>query len=211
MDTLTHSPVPRVRDLEPVLEAHRQWVAREPGGVQADLRQHVLHGADLSGRMLAEAILRDVDLTQANLAGTCLERADLRFASLRGADLRGADLRGACLDCTALDGANLGGADFEGASLKAASLEDVLMSWFDHTLLSERLWRAAGDQVELQMVAAFIGRTKSRCWDDYRNLTPRHRNWVLSEFARWRRPGDEAPELLEVWGRRAARTARRQG
>jgi hypothetical protein len=134
---------------------------------------------------------RDADLTDADLSETCLVRADLRFAGLRGANLRNADLSGADLS-----GADLTGARFDGASLVHATLDDVRMSWFDPALLSERLWRAADDDLELRMLAAFIGRTTNRCWVDQKELSPRHRRWILLRCREWQRDGDEAPRLL---------------
>jgi hypothetical protein len=128
------------------LDAHARWVAREPDGVQANLRN--------------------------------------------------ADLSGALLDRANLTGADLTGVRFDGASLVHATLDDVRMSWFDPALLSERLWRAADDDLELRMLAAFIGRTTNRCWVDQKELSPRHRRWILLRCREWQRDGDEAPRLL---------------
>lgn len=66
--------------LKNVLELHRKWINKEPGGERADLRE--------------------ADLRRANLRG-----ADLWEADLRGADLRGADLDYSCwpLWCGSLD------------------------------------------------------------------------------------------------------------
>jgi pentapeptide repeat protein len=184
--------------LESVLDAHARWCARREGGARADLRQRRMRKLDLSGRVLAEAVLRDADLTGAVLCDTDLTAADLRFASLREADLRGANLSRAQLDFASLDGADLGGARFRGATLRNASLENVRMSWFDHTLLAEQLERAAAGDLELRMVAAFVGRTASRCWDDYRELEPRHRRWMLQVLGPLQRDGDDAPVVLQL-------------
>ena len=66
--------------LKNVLELHRKWINKEPGGERADLRE--------------------ADLRRANLRG-----ADLWEADLRGADLRGADLDYSCWPpwCGSLD------------------------------------------------------------------------------------------------------------
>lgn len=178
------------------IAAHARWVARDPGGVRADLCRHAFRGQALDGAVLDEAVLRDADFTGASLREASLVRADLRFASLRGADLRAANLSGALLDFASLAGADLSGARLLGASLAVTDLDDIRMSWFDPTLVSERLWRAAGNDLELRMVAAYVGHTTARCWDDHRDLPPRYRRWMLSEFLRWQRPGDEAPPLL---------------
>ena len=69
--------------LKNVLELHRKWINKEPGGERANL-----WGADLWR----------ADLWRANLWRANLREANLRGADLRGADLRGADLCGANLD-----------------------------------------------------------------------------------------------------------------
>ena len=68
--------------LKNVLELHRKWINKKPGGERANLWGAGLWKADLW-------------------------RANLREANLRGADLRGADLRGADLWEANLRGANL--------------------------------------------------------------------------------------------------------
>ena len=69
--------------LKNVLELHRKWINKEPGGERADLWR--------------------ANLWRANLRRANLWRANLREANLRGADLRGADLRGADLCGANLD------------------------------------------------------------------------------------------------------------
>lgn len=184
--------------LLPILKKHRAWVERENGGERASLCQCVLRGIDLRGHTLVEAILRDSDLSNANLKGISLRGADLSFTSLRNANLSGADLSLADLRFAILDGANLEGTNLSAAQLSATSFQGVGMSWFDHELISERLWRAAGSNIELRMVASFIGRTKSRCWDDYRELLPSHRRWILKNFKSWIREGENVPELINA-------------
>ena len=65
--------------------------------------------------LLLAALLRDADLSGADLRG-----ADLRDADLSGADLRGADLRGADLHYANLRGADL---DFSAWPLWCGSLD----------------------------------------------------------------------------------------
>ena len=76
--------------LKNVLELHRKWINKEPGGERTDLQ----------GANLGEADLRGADLWGANLG-----EADLRGANLRKADLRGANLDYSCwpLWCGSLD------------------------------------------------------------------------------------------------------------
>ncbi len=73
-------------------------------------RPLLLQRADLSGKVLIAAYLRD-----AQLMGAILKNANLAQANLVGANLRGANLRGANLR-----GANLEGANLEGADLRLA-------------------------------------------------------------------------------------------
>lgn len=178
------------------IEQHQRWMARGPNGKRADLRGRCFRGLTLDGCALDEAILRDADFSEAYLERASFVRADLRFASFRGANLRGADFSGALLDFSSLAEADVSGAKLLGASLSAANLDNIRMAWFDPTLLSERLWRAAGDNLELQMLAAYIGRTTERCWSDHRNLPAKYRRWIFEQFCRWKRPGDEAPPIL---------------
>ena len=77
----------KIEDLKNILELHAKYLAKEPGGVRADLRGANLCGANLYGADLCGADLRSADLCGANLCG----------ANLYGADLYGADLRSANL------------------------------------------------------------------------------------------------------------------
>ena len=76
--------------LKNVLELHRKWINKEPGGERADLC-----GANLQGANLRRAGLQEADLCGANLCG----------ANLQGANLQGADLDYSCwpLWCGSLD------------------------------------------------------------------------------------------------------------
>jgi hypothetical protein len=185
-------------DMATVLRSHALWLAHEPGGVRADLRSRHLAGADLAGADLREAALSGADLRQASLAGARLERAELRYIDLSGSDLRQACLAGANLRGGCLRGADLAKASFTRADLAQVDLEGARMSWFDPDLVGERLWQAAGECLEHRMVAAFVGRSQSWCWDDYGVLPPRQRLWVLQQFRRWVQPGDEAPNFIKL-------------
>lgn len=185
-------------DSEDAFRAHERWVAHDPLGIRADLRQRSFRGADLTGCVLDEAVLRDTDFSDACLVGGSFVRADLRFALLRNSDLRDANFAGARLDFASLAGARLTGARFDGASFRKTTLDGVSMSWFDHTLLSEVLWRAAGGDIEKQLVAAFIGRRSNFCWDEFACIPPKRRRWVIDQLRLWVRPGDEAPLLVSA-------------
>jgi len=128
-------------------DAWNRWRTKNrsarPDLSSADLREASLRSANLN-----HAILRDVDLTGANLERSYLEAADLRGACLRNAHLfdavleradlgatdltesqlwrchlAGARLRDACLVEADLRQADLGGADLRGADLRGANLE----------------------------------------------------------------------------------------
>jgi hypothetical protein len=81
---------------------------------------------DLTGAMLARAVLTEADLKGANLRGTYLVRASLVDAKLSKADLSDAKLLGADLSLAKLGGANLRGAvlmsEGLGTPLRRASL-----------------------------------------------------------------------------------------
>jgi hypothetical protein len=102
-------------------------------------KQHVAllkQGSDLWNRWRQDKRGLELDLTQADLHGANLARADLRGANLgranlSGANLRGAQLRGADLSGADLVGANLSGADLMGANLSKASLLGADLSGAD--------------------------------------------------------------------------------
>jgi uncharacterized protein YjbI with pentapeptide repeats len=73
--------------LDQLLNRHRAFVDRTPGGQRASLKFRDLCGMDLSGRCLVEA-----DLSGAKLRYTNLRNADLGDANLFGADLTGSDM-----------------------------------------------------------------------------------------------------------------------
>ena len=89
--------------LKNVLELHRKWINKEPGGERADLCGANLQGANLRRAGLQEADLCGANLCGADLCGANLQRADLREANLRGANLQRADLREANLREANLD------------------------------------------------------------------------------------------------------------
>ena len=80
------------QELNEIVASHGRWLADNPTGERADLRNANLRGADLRN-----ANLRGADLRNANLRGANLRDANLRGADLCGADLCGANLRNAVL------------------------------------------------------------------------------------------------------------------
>ena len=97
-------------ELKYILEKHSLWLAGDPNGERADLREANLRGADLRGANLYGADLREANLREAILRWANLYGADLREADLYGANLYGADLYGANLREANLREANLRGA-----------------------------------------------------------------------------------------------------
>lgn len=92
---------------------------------QVEFRNLDVTGQRLEGLRAAEALLRNsqfsdcqlagADFARANLSNACFRRADLRRASFRDADCEGADFRGA----------DLRGADFRGAALFGATFRAI--------------------------------------------------------------------------------------
>ena len=91
------------KELQLILQKHKQWLNDEEGGARAVLSNADLRGADLHGANLFGADLGSADLGSADLRGANLRDADLRDANLDGADLRDANL----------DGADMGNADID--------------------------------------------------------------------------------------------------
>jgi uncharacterized protein YjbI with pentapeptide repeats len=101
--------------------AWNQWREAYPG-IEADLREAHLSGADLREADLAGAHLTGADLREAHLPLGDLTAADLTGADLTAAYLGGAHLAGANLREAYLGGAHFPQADLTGADLTAANL-----------------------------------------------------------------------------------------
>ena len=177
------------KQLQEIVRKHGAWLRDEEGGERANLRDANLYGADLYG----------ANLYGADLYGANLSVADLRYANLRDANLYGADLYGA----------NLYGANLSVAN----NLSVATVSWNSHSLLSEILYRASGQDLGRQALAALIGRNVGWCWetwlsddapggvdqDDWLGIVVDHRPWALSELAKWVKDGDDAPGALRQY------------
>jgi len=114
-------------ELKKILENHRKWLNREPGGIRVDLSKANLEGANLEGANLNGACLVRANLVRADLEGAILEGAILEGANLEGANLEGANLKGACLVRANLVRADLEGANLRGAYLWGAILEGAIL------------------------------------------------------------------------------------
>ena len=77
------------KELNRILENHKNWLLDEEGGERANLRYANLRYADLSNANLRYANLRYADLSNADLSGADLSNADLSGANLRYANLSG--------------------------------------------------------------------------------------------------------------------------
>lgn len=91
----------------------------------ADLAKLDLSGIDLMGANLKDAILNDINLSEADLRGANLWGAQLQKADLTGVDMRRADVRWAELTETSLRYAHLDGADFSNALMGGVDLYDA--------------------------------------------------------------------------------------
>jgi len=158
---------------------------------RANLSRAYLSRAYLSRAYLSRANLSDADLSGANLSGANLSDADLSGAVMRNADLSGADLRDA----------DLSGADLRDADLSGADLRDMRMNWGSHTLIGERLYRAAEDRLDRIMVAGAVHITDNDwCWDRFLDHTPKDLlDWALTTMQTWIVEGDGAPVVLCNW------------
>jgi Pentapeptide repeats (8 copies) len=182
--------------LAAMLDRHRRWLEGGAGGCRLVLRRAQLDDAALPGARLRYAGLGHSSLRRADLRQADLSASDLRFADLSQADLRGATLRDADLRWSVLKDANLLDANLTRARLKGAVLAGITVNWTDRTLVAEILWRAAGDDTFRRMVAAFIGREETWCWEKFLAIPSAERTWAVDELRRWMRDGDDAPELL---------------
>src|SRR4051812_31386944 len=90
------------------------------GGTNLERRD--LTGADLSGADLRDAKLSRTILRNANLSGANLSETNLKRRDLTGANLSGANLTGVSFHRAILRGANLSGADLTEANLNLAVL-----------------------------------------------------------------------------------------
>ena len=122
--------------------------------------------------------------------GVSLHGADLQYADLWHADLGDADLR-----YTDLRGADLQYADFQHADLRDAVLDGARLNWTSHDLISETLWQAA-DTLGRRMVAAYVGRERGQCWDDFLDQDHPETEWALRTLAGWVHPDDQAPPAV---------------
>ncbi|MGH2486606.1 MAG: pentapeptide repeat-containing protein [Ktedonobacterales bacterium] len=147
-DNITHGKAPYAHvairtagELRWIL-AERGWSGERDamGKPRPQLEEADLHGANLAGMPLCQAILRNATVEGACLFGTSLYRAELQGTRCEKTDLRHVDLFGADLDH-----AWLWDADFRGASLARTSLcathfrgadlrgADLTGAWMDST------------------------------------------------------------------------------
>lgn len=185
-------------NLNKTLDLHKKWIQREPGGVRANFRQLDLFGASLPASLLEDARCSDANFSGADLSGAKLAGASLKYANFTGANLQGADLRNANLIFANFEGANLTQAQFRGADLLNAHFQDATLSWYDFTLLSELVWQAAGEELEIKMLASLLGRLNRYCWQDFQFLPAHHKQWVIRFFLDWIKPSDDAPPFLKA-------------
>ena len=100
----------------------------------------------------------------------------------------------------------------ERADLSWADLSGAYLSWNSGALLSEILYRASGTDLGCQALAALIGRNTNWRWatwlsddapkgvdqDDWLGIVIDHREWALTELAKWVKDGDGAPGAVRA-------------
>lgn len=109
-------------------------------GLQINLQDSWLNGADLHSARMEDAVMRRANLRAAHLDEADLRNAMLWQAHLQGADFTDADLRGAWLLEGKLHGARLGYANLGEANLEDAHLQGA--SFFRSNLQGARLMDA---------------------------------------------------------------------
>ena len=174
--------------LKTILKSHQKWSQGDPQGNRADLK-----GADLKGAKLREAYLEGAYLKGANLKGAYLKGANLEGADLEGADLREAYLWEAYLRRANLKGANLKGANLEGADLEGADLKGANLNWNSHCLLSHILWESADGNLQREMLASFVGRKTSWCWNEWRKFQHPEKKWAIGVLTKLKRENEVTP------------------
>lgn len=130
-------------DIFEVVKAHERFLAGEPEGERADLRNARYAGAILNGVNLSQAQMIGADFKRAHFSGSDLSQAvlaggDYELADFSAANLTGADCRGANFESAKLASADLTDADLRPArvttnfqkqnaptSLESADLEDA--------------------------------------------------------------------------------------
>ena len=108
-------------------------------GLDVNLRESWLTGANLGGARLLGATLTETCLQSAFLRDARLQGAFLRDARLQGADLRNARLQGALLHSVRLQCAGMEEAGLQGASLGGAGLQSAKLNGAD--LRGAKVWR----------------------------------------------------------------------
>lgn len=109
-------------NIKEILKKHQKWLDGKIGGERAVLRDVDLSRANLKGANLRNAYLFNVNLWCANLCNADLSDASLWNSNLRGAYLLGANLRNADLRNVNLREANLIKASLYNADLRGADL-----------------------------------------------------------------------------------------
>ena len=117
---------------------------------------------------------------------TVRDLAEENRANLERANLEGADL----------EGANLERANLYGARLYGAKLENITVPWTSHALISEILYREAGDNIERQKFSVWVGRKIEWCWSEWQEYDGPERKWAILTLRKWMKDGDDAPEIL---------------
>lgn len=111
------------KELNEILEKHKKWLAGEPNGECAILRDCDLNHSELRGSKLSEC-----DLSGSNLFDSDLCHSDLSYSNLSGCNLSGCNLRGSDLSNCDLSRSNMSGCYLGGSKLIDCDLSHSNMS-----------------------------------------------------------------------------------
>jgi uncharacterized protein YjbI with pentapeptide repeats len=124
-----NAPPATVRTIRGVIESHLRWLATGGAeGQQADLRGFSGDIGIVDLALIDGLILRDVNLSRADIRDAWLPMVDFTRAILVAADLRESHLRWAILSRADLTESNLAGANLWGAVLTGANLDGAILT-----------------------------------------------------------------------------------
>jgi hypothetical protein len=84
----------------------------------------------------------------------------------------------------------------QGAYLQDAYLQGAKVNWNSHAMISEILFRAAGEDVDKRKVAGLVAVSLDWCWEKLLSIKDPNQKWALAELAKWVTKDDAAPDVL---------------
>lgn len=98
-----------------------------------------------------------------------------------------------------LEKAVRGNAYLRGANLDGANLLGANLNWQSHQLISEILFRSAGDNIQRRMLAGLVRISTDWCWKKFLELDAPERDWALQTLAACIAKGDDHPPQLDEY------------